>query len=266
MIALLVNFLRWHYIVNFLGINLSIKKAMEFSFQSLFAEQTPGKIGEPILKSVYLKNYTNSSLPNSLFSTVFHKFIDIWSAVMQSIVVIIFLFFIFKIKLIILIPSVIFFSLIILSLFILIYNKRLIVLIVKPFFNFFVSKKYKEKLKENLIEFYDNFKKINKRILIVSLIYDLIATLISAISLYFISLSMGQTIPFIHMIMIVPLLTIAVGLPISVAGIGVRETTFVFYFSLLKISPEIGIAFGLISLLFRILSIIPGLIISLIKR
>jgi hypothetical protein len=264
--GLITNFLRWHYLLTCLGISLSRVKAIEFSFQSLFAEHTPGKVGEPILKAVYLNKYAKSSLPNSLFSTIFHKFIDIWSAVIQSIIVVVVLFFLFKINLTIIIPTVIFFSLIIVGLFVLVYNKKLTTLIVRPLFRMFVPKKYKEKVKINLIEFYNNFEKINKRVLLVSFLYDLVVVLITAISFYFIMLSIGQNIPFIHLIMVVPLLTIGVGLPISIAGIGIREAIFVFYFSLLEISSEIGIAFGIILLLFRIVSLIPGLIISSVKK
>jgi len=258
--------LRWHYIVNWLGIRVTRRDAISFSFQSLFAEHTPGKIGEPILRAVYLKDKTKSSFSDSLFTTFFHRFIDLWSTFIQAIVVVVVLFFIFNIKTTVLIPSLIFFSVFIISLFVIIYNRKITIAIIKPFFKIFVPEKYKEKIKKNLVKFYNNFEKINKRVVIVSFIYDLVVVILTAISLLFIALAINYSVPFIHLLMVIPILTIAVGLPISIAGIGLREATFVYYFSLLGAAPEIGIIFGLIFFLFRTLSIIPGLIISLVKR
>lgn len=260
------NFIRWHYIVNAVGIKISLKKAISISFQTLFAEHTPGKVGEPILRAAYLKKATKNSFSNSLFTTFFHRFIDLWSTVIQAIVVVLILFFIFNMNLFLLLPSIIVFSVVILVLFFLVYNKKATIIIFKPLFKIFVPKRFKEKLKKDLVEFYGNFKKINKKIIIISFIYDLVIVVLTAISLYFISLAIGQNIPFIHLIMVVPILTIAVGLPISIAGIGTREITFVSYFSMIGFAQEIGLAFGLIFFLFRILSLIPGLILSFFEH
>ena len=265
-ISLVGNFLRWHYIVNWFGIKITRRDAITFSFQSLFAEHTPGKVGEPIVKAIYLKDKTKSSLSDSLFTTFFHRFIDLWSTFIQAVIVIIVLLLIFKIKTTILAPSLIFFAIFIISLFILIYNRKITVAIVKHFFKRFDPGKYKGKIKKNLINFYKNFERVNKRVIIVSFLYDLVVVILTSISLLFISLAINYSVPFIHLIMVVPILTVAVGLPISIAGIGLREATFVYYFSLLGARPEIGILFGLIFFLFRTLSIFPGLIISLVRR
>lgn len=265
-LSLIINFLRWHYIVNQLGIHISVREAIKISFKSLFAENTPGRIGEPLLKAGYLKENSKGNLSSSLFSTVFHKFIDLWSAVIQAIVVVIILFLLFKIKLLVLIPSILFFSLIIATLFVFVYNKKLSILLVKPFYNLLVPEKHKEKVKKNAIEFYENFNKINKRVLAISFLYDLVEVIITGISLYFIVLSLNQSILLIHPILLIPLLTIGAGLPISVAGLGIRETILVFYFGLLGIGPEVGIATGMIFLIIKLLSAVPGLIIGIFER
>jgi hypothetical protein len=266
MLSLMVNFLRWHYIVNNLGIHIPVKEAIKISFKSLFAENTPGRVGEPLLKASYLKESAKSHLSISLFSTVFHKFIDLWSAVIQAIVVVTILFLLFKIKLLVLIPSILFFSLIIATIFVLIYNRKLSANIIRPIYDLFVPKKHKEKVRKNTLEFYENFKKINKEVLWVSFFYDLVEVIIAGISLYFIVLSLNQDVLFIHPILLIPLLTIGVGLPISVAGLGIRETILVFYFGFLEISPEVAIATGMIFLIIKLLSAIPGLIIGILER
>jgi uncharacterized protein (TIRG00374 family) len=265
-LSLIINFLRWHYIVTCLGISLTRLNAVKLSFQSLFAENTPGRVGEPILKAVYLKKHSKSQISSSLFSTTFHKFIDLWAATIQALFVVIILFFIFKIKLVVLIPSVLVLLWVVIILFIFIYNKRLSISIVKPFFNMFVPHKHKKRVKDNLISFYSNFQDINKKRLFISFIYDLVEVVVTGVCLYFIFLAVNQNVPLIHAILVIPLLTIGVGLPLSVSGLGIRESILVFYFGLLGIKPEVCVAAGILFLLIKIFSIIPGLIISFIER
>jgi hypothetical protein len=70
------------------------------------------------------------------------------------------------------------------------------------------------------------------------------------------------------MILLVPLISIASGLPISIAGAGPREVIFIYYFTMINIPlpNEIGITIGILQFIFKIITMIPGIFISFFEK
>jgi uncharacterized protein (TIRG00374 family) len=265
-LGLIGNFLRWQYTLRSLGINISTKKALIFSFKSIFAENSPGKIGEPILKAAYLKKESNTSYSQALFSTFLHKLIDILAGCVQALLVIIILFFVYKINLMIVLPTLLLF--VILIMFIFIIKNDQASKFINKIIGFFIFGKNKESYKNKIHEILFDFKKIKIKLIIMCLIIDLVVVLLTAFSLYFTSLAINQTIPFFHMILLVPLISIASGLPISIAGAGPREVIFIYYFTMINIPlpNEIGITIGILQFIFKIITMIPGIFISFFEK
>lgn len=89
--------------------------------------------------------------------------------------------------------------------------------------------------------------------------------LITVIIYYVLSQSIGVNISFVFLLFTVPLITILSLLPISLGGLGVRESTTVLMFSIDGISPESALA---LSLVYTGVVYITGLLgtISLIAR
>lgn len=63
---------------------------------------------------------------------------------------------------------------------------------------------------------------------------------------------------FLEFMLVVPVFTLLIRLPISVAGLGVVEGSYVFFLSLLGIAPEPALAAGLLAHALATLAVLPG--------
>ena len=68
------------------------------------------------------------------------------------------------------------------------------------------------------------------------------------------------------MFIIIPLATILMLAPVSINGIGVRETIFVFMFGIYGVAAESSVAFAWISLAMILLQGVVGGIVFLLRR
>lgn len=81
-------------------------------------------------------------------------------------------------------------------------------------------------------------------VLIRALIWSVLLQANVVLHYYLISEALGLGIPLISFFLIVPLATFVMMLPISINGIGVRESTFVFFFGAFAVSSASAIAFS----------------------
>jgi hypothetical protein len=64
-------------------------------------------------------------------------------------------------------------------------------------------------------------------------------------AVYILALGIGQHIPFLACLIFLPLIILFTTLPISISGLGIREGTFVLFFGLIGIKPEVATAISL---------------------
>lgn len=86
-------------------------------------------------------------------------------------------------------------------------------------------------------------------ILLISFIFQLNIVVLNK----FYTLSLGIDIPFRQLLVIIPLIYLTEVLPISINGLGVRESAFVFFFSLLGHPREEALAVSLLIVFLRYL-------------
>ncbi|MBI2045147.1 flippase-like domain-containing protein [Candidatus Pacearchaeota archaeon] len=249
-ITILINAMRWRYITNTMGISLSTKDAFSMTFKAMFAENSPGKMGEIFVRANYLQKKTGIGFGKALFSTTFSRFVDLWVTAMEAVIALLIVIFLFGIKVSVVIPSLIFLIAIILF-FIILKNEKTVKSILKPIYNFVLPKSKQEKASQTFEEFYAGVKSIGARVIIVSFIYDLIALATAAFGLYFTALALGINFPLYLAILAEPLMTVAVSLPISFSGLGAREGVFAYLFSLVNMPLEKAIVFSLTVFILR---------------
>lgn len=86
--------------------------------------------------------------------------------------------------------------------------------------------------------------------LLIVLTITSICQLCGIFSVYLVSLSVGQEIPFVYFSFLLPIIWLAIMLPISISGLGVREGLFLFLFGLIGMTRQSAIAISLLWLTF----------------
>ena len=88
---------------------------------------------------------------------------------------------------------------------------------------------------------FDNYR--NQRALLAKTFFlSLIVQMLNIISIYVITLGLGQHISLMYFFIFFPVITTISTVPISISGLGVREGAFVLLFGLVGIKPEMATA------------------------
>lgn len=90
-------------------------------------------------------------------------------------------------------------------------------------------------------DYFDNYR--NQKILIAKTLFlSFVVQTMSTMSMYVVTLGLGQHIPLIYFFIFFPIIVTISTLPISISGIGIREGSFVLLFGLVGIRPEMATA------------------------
>ncbi|NCA83455.1 MAG: flippase-like domain-containing protein [Opitutae bacterium] len=96
----------------------------------------------------------------------------------------------------------------------------------------------------------------------ISLFFQMMAIVI----IFCISKAMGWQVPFIYFSIFVPLITLGEALPISIFGIGVRDSLYVFFFAQGGASREQALAMALVYVLLTLVYSLLGGVLFLLRR
>jgi len=139
---------------------------------------------------------------------------------------------------------VFFFILFLIGIFIL-RNRNFVVQIGRPFYKFFVPKKFKKFVGKNFDEFYGVLEKMNRKAIILNFIFTVLAWLISFAQYWLLALALGLDLNYLAICLVSPILLLVQLIPISISGIGTREAASVLLLGLFGITPELAILFSL---------------------
>jgi uncharacterized protein (TIRG00374 family) len=118
----------------------------------------------------------------------------------------------------------------------------------------------------NLKDFLYGFCTYPAKDLIPPLLLTFCSVFALALCDFFLARSLGINVPYLHLLVLSPLFSIAYMLPVSVAGFGTRELTIIYCFSHYAVSPEKSVTFSLCYVSFNILTILLVVLILLIPR
>lgn len=94
--------------------------------------------------------------------------------------------------------------------------------------------------------------------LALSFVLSLIFQIGRVCMIYLLTLSIGINVPITYLLVVVPVALFVQMLPISVYGIGVRESAMVSLLAIVGVSAENAIALGLLTLAVQIFGALPG--------
>lgn len=244
-ITILLKGLRWKKIIDVLELKYTLKDTCKVSMIGTFVGTlTPGQSGD-LIRTLYLqdKNPSSKSLPTIIIDRLF----DITALILIGIPGIIIISYytqhhIYSIYPVILIPLI---------LTAILTNKRLMRRIFNIFLTKFIPKQKKTYIKKYVNEFYNSLQIITrqkKQVIGLSILSSTI-WILGAIQTYFIIIALGIDISFLYVIAFTPIILLTNLIPISISGIGTRDITMIFFFSLINIPSTYAISASLLLLI-----------------
>lgn len=269
----LLKTLRWHYILKRLDVKIKWYKTLWLIFIGMFgAAITPSKVGD-VIKAHYLSKWTGRSETDTFFSAVLDRLTDLAAVAVYSLIAIPFFFD----PLDNVVKWAVFGGiLIIAALIILMFNDKIVKLIVTTLAKMKKPKKKQKSVKESegeqspkpstnrvIDEYYANlvfFSKTNY-IIIFSISFVIWLLLGFQASLLLVGMSSTIKIESVLLVMtgVVAVAAVVALIPISISGIGIRDATIelLAVFSL-GILPEVAISVSFIQTILNVF--IPALI------
>lgn len=253
--------LRWKYILGRQAIGYSVKDSYLMYAAGLYAGViTPGRLGD-FIKALYLRADGHSS-GRALSGVFLDRVIDLFFLALIALPSLVWIKLSSQADVNIL-GAVVFFGVMV-AVLILISSRRLAGRLGNRFLAL-IPGRFKPSFKDNLDEFYASLDVFSLVQYTVIVLYTLAGWLIYFSGIHLFSRAIGLDLPFYQVIFFFVLSSIAAFIPASIAGIGTRDVTLLYFFPLLGYTKEAAISFSLIILFIYFLTALFGLIAWLIK-
>lgn len=245
---------RWKIILDYQKLFVPLIELVKINYVSSAVGQVlPGGIGGDLLRG-YKLNQKYNQLSNTTSSIILDRILGIVSMIIVA-----------------LIGSIIS-DLIGLEYNLSIYLLSLLVIIVLFFVagdKLNIAQQYFQKIKnkrilnvlkkiEDLYHSVTDLKKV-KSIFVSVFSISIIVQLLRCLIFYLLFLAFGYSINFIYFIIAIPITLVLSIIPISIAGLGVREGSLVYFFTSIGISAEVCIGVGLLFHVLQIVASLPGI-------
>jgi len=115
-------------------------------------------------------------------------------------------------------------------------------------------------LREKLKGIYDSFLqfKAYKTVLLYAIALSLIVQIMRIVGVYISSLALNLSTGFVYFLIFVPLTIILSLLPVSIAGIGIREGAFIYFFTKVGMTSSGAFTLALLIYFLTIIATLPG--------
>jgi len=242
---------RWKFLMEKQDINYSIYSSFSMYAVGLFLSlATPGKIGEAV-KLFYL-NQDNHQIKPSLVTIISDRLIDLIFLIIITFAGLLIFIQYFSQEFIYL-AGLFISGMLFLYLTIKIRLYKKIILYIVP-------AKYHELFINNSKDFVGYFRKYGLKDLMFGLFLTLLSWVIYISQIYLLGLSLGLKLKLLMAVPMIAIANFADLLPISINGIGTRETIFIFFFANSGMPAEKAAALGILQLLIIFSIAIVGFI------
>jgi hypothetical protein len=128
--------------------------------------------------------------------------------------------------------------------------------------NFFILKYRVGKRFTFIANVYEYFRLYGAKtnVLIKAFFYSVIIQILAIFSLYILSIGMNLRIPLLSLLVFMPIVTFVTLIPVSIAGLGIREGLFVLLLGTLGVSSDMAIALSLVWFISIVTANLWGLI------
>ncbi|MBS3140738.1 flippase-like domain-containing protein [Candidatus Woesearchaeota archaeon] len=223
-----MNGITVHFFIRAFNIIIPFWKIVKLNLQSIiYGLVLPGKLGE--LSIVYLLKKEGLSTSTAVTIAFLDKFVSFSFLALLSI----FGFFIFLKRDIALIFTLLVLIIIFLTIFLFFTKKGRIL------FSKFIFKKYREKFSKILEETYLIFKK-NPEAILINIVLTILKWVIYFISFYVVLILLNVNISFLTLSIIIATSALLSFIPITIAGLGIRETSGFFMLTQVGIDANVS--------------------------
>jgi len=131
-----------------------------------------------------------------------------------------------------------------------------------------ITIKFSEKLNAQLSKLINALVDLSvlKKIILPIVSISLLVQLCRCVVFYFLYLSLGVQLDFLYFLVLIPLVFVLLFMPISLGGLGVRETSLLFFFSQLGVAGEVSVSAGLLGYGLEVLMVVVGIFIFLTSK
>ena len=238
---LFLKSLRWNRLLLIQGINYSkITSFLTYMSSLYIGFVTPGRLGE-FIKAVYLKSDKGISLSKGMSSVLVDRLFDLYLLIILGLIGI------WKFDILGKLSNTSLFLLIIFVLFpLIILNKQLMGKLIGLIYKFVIKKKaqLRDKIEERFEDFYNGINQLINLELIFSALLTCLSYLVFFIQCYLIAIAMGISINFITITLFMVISNLISFIPISISGLGTRDATLIYLFSLINLTPELAVSYA----------------------
>ena len=255
-LQVLVANIRWYMILNFMSIHVKYFKLLRYLWIGLFFNQTlPSSVGGDAMRGYCLYNSQRCTISESTIVVLLDRFVGLLGLA--------FLILLLSPLSLYLLPGEASKELILsaISLFFILIG-IIFTLDVNPFMRRIIPQKF-----EALFSFSKSGRGLvfSKSPGISMTILSLCIHILSIVSVYLLAISMGLTVTWMSLLLIIPLVIFFIALPISIAGWGIREGVMVLGLGYLGVSSEEALALSIVFGLSTLIVSIPGSAIWLLE-
>jgi uncharacterized protein (TIRG00374 family) len=258
---LFIRGFRWQVLMRMVGIPYTMGRSTAVWSIGFFAAAiTPGKVGDAI-RALYVSQETGKNFGECFLTVFIDRLMDLVTVVIFGMVtIVIFSYHYIEIQSLWIIFLAIFgFFFLLLA----VMSRRLVRKIIKPIFNILVPKKYKDQMSLSFNSFYNSLAMYIKKwkgtlyVLVLTFVYWAVVFFLA----WYVTYLLGIEISLAYVFIIMPMVTLVELVPISISGLGTREATVIYFFSVVGITSAYAVSFSITYLIMgTYLSSIVGFI------
>lgn len=245
--------LRWKMLLNLYGFNISLWQTLKiYMISILFNNFLPSTVGMDVVRAAYIAE-KGKRLSDVISSILIERWIGLLGIIFYVILVPIFFFG--RVKIEYFIPFSLIGTIFSALFFIVISNEKIFNSFYRVFIRITVLK-----IGERINYLFTSLRIIrnHKKQLIINLFLSFIIQVIFVFTNYFIVLAQGLNISLTDLVIYIPFISIISMIPITINGMGLREWSYMTFFSS---SPKeeaiaLSISFFILSVIFSLLGII----------
>ncbi len=236
---LFIKSYRWNFLLKQQGINYTPVQSFLVYLSSLYVGfLTPGRLGE-FVKTLFLKSDKGVSISKGFSSVLVDRLFDLYLLITLGFIGI------WKFGILgelsnsffVLTITIVFTPLIML-------NKQLMGKFISVLYKVAVVRKAKSKIKGSFEDFNSELQKLISPKLLISGLLTCMGYFMFFVQCYLIVMAMGLSINFITIILFMAISNLISFIPISISGLGTRDATLIYLFSLIGLKPELAVSYA----------------------